>query len=63
MKTLFDRMMLPFEWIAQPSGIWFQKAAVPQKSKRNRNVMPVLSPECSNIRGGRRADLKKIPAP
>ncbi|HVG40160.1 MAG TPA: hypothetical protein VM888_01015 [Chitinophagaceae bacterium] len=63
MKTLFDKMMLQFEWLSYPAGGWLQITATPKKTKRRRSSVAVLSPECSNVRGGRNADARKTPAP
>jgi hypothetical protein len=63
MKTLFDRMMVQLEWLSHPAGGWLPKTSDSKKRKSRKTFSNVISPECSNIRGGRREDLRKTPAP
>ncbi|MEO6068985.1 MAG: hypothetical protein ABIN57_09145 [Chitinophagaceae bacterium] len=63
MKTLLNKMMLPWEWLLQPAGEEKQKLATPKKRKSVKPAFSFLSPECSNVRGGRKDDSRKMPAP
>jgi hypothetical protein len=63
MKTLFIKMMVPFEWLSGPAGEWFQKSSAPKKRTRRQEGFANLSPECSNVRGSRKEALRKTPAP
>ena len=69
MKTLFEKLLIPFEFITHPAASWFGRstpAVNPAAKARTtgRKLAPVLSPDGYNLRGGsKKGGNRYNPAP